>query len=524
MAEFLGRARICKEDLTCPVCMDLFSEPVTLSCGHTFCQRCADGHWSSRDPGTQCTCPTCRATFPSKPSLSRNVVLASMVCQLQTEEDARVAEGTWCCEICRHEASHRCIRCEMLLCQVHSDAHRKKKGHCLVDRTVDLNTLCCSEHGKPFELYCRWDDSLVCMVCKVAGDHEHHQLYTVEKAYMKFKNVLAREEGHLSDMQLSISTCIEELRNASNVMQNAMKQQKDGIEGKQKELHSLVDDVAAHLDRQLSDRFRFMLHQFEQQIWDLQQQMVALQESEAILKVAMQQDDTVTFLHGYKNLQDRLKSVIWVQDTLQSMAAQTETPESLDLEALIDNVKGTYFRKFYGCTPMLEVNSAHPRLLLSEDFLTATVTDLPKPYPSHADRFESHIQVLGSVGFSTGCHYWEVDLSSAERCSVGAAYASTPRKCYGPSSMLGRNPVSWCVRKAGTAISAMQDWKETVLGMAEPLQFLGLCLDYEAGTLSCYRAETMTLLHTFRTTFTKPVFPALWICWTNDSLSICPLG
>uniref|UniRef100_A0A8C4NJV0 Uncharacterized protein n=1 Tax=Eptatretus burgeri TaxID=7764 RepID=A0A8C4NJV0_EPTBU len=343
--------------LTCPVCMDLFSEPVTLSCGHTFCQRCADGHWSSQEPGTPCTCPTCRASFSSKPRLSRNVLLA------------------WCCEMCRRKASQHC-------------------------------------HGKPFELYCRWDDSLVSYLDQRPVDFIHHL------------------------------SCLPVL------------------------LAPSVCEPTVHLDHLLYKLQAFMLKEGSK-----------LERCSLFLNCPF-----ASYLprSTHQISDDDLCICLWLSVCHAD-----------------------------GCTPMLELNSAHPRLVLSEDFLTATVTDLPEPYPSHADRFESHIQVLGSVGFSTGCHYWEVDLSSAERCSVGAAYASTPRKCYGPSSMLGRNPMSWCVRKAGTAISAMQDWKETVLGTAEPLRLLGLCLDYEAGTLSCYRAETMTLLHIFRTSFNKPVFPAL---------------
>ena len=46
-----------RKHLTCAVCIDLFDEPLSLPCQHTFCKKCIYQHFNL---GGQ-TCPSCRA-------------------------------------------------------------------------------------------------------------------------------------------------------------------------------------------------------------------------------------------------------------------------------------------------------------------------------------------------------------------------------------------------------------------------------------------------------------------------------
>ncbi|KAM5125945.1 uncharacterized protein ACMZJ9_021252 [Mantella aurantiaca] len=70
---------LCSEYLYCPVCLDLFREPVTIPCGHTFCLACITQCWSLN--GMPASCPQCRSCFPQEPSpkLCKNSILSQMV-------------------------------------------------------------------------------------------------------------------------------------------------------------------------------------------------------------------------------------------------------------------------------------------------------------------------------------------------------------------------------------------------------------------------------------------------------------
>uniref|UniRef100_A0A8C8SBL6 RING-type domain-containing protein n=1 Tax=Pelusios castaneus TaxID=367368 RepID=A0A8C8SBL6_9SAUR len=47
-------------EATCPICLEYFREPVTLPCGHNFCQACISQCWEGSD--TDISCPQCRET------------------------------------------------------------------------------------------------------------------------------------------------------------------------------------------------------------------------------------------------------------------------------------------------------------------------------------------------------------------------------------------------------------------------------------------------------------------------------
>ncbi|XP_068120714.1 probable E3 ubiquitin-protein ligase TRIML1 isoform X2 [Hyperolius riggenbachi] len=70
---------LCSEYLYCPVCLDLFREPVTIPCGHTFCLTCITQCWALQ--GVPTACPQCRSSFrpESSPRLCKNSILSQMV-------------------------------------------------------------------------------------------------------------------------------------------------------------------------------------------------------------------------------------------------------------------------------------------------------------------------------------------------------------------------------------------------------------------------------------------------------------
>uniref|UniRef100_S4RSH8 B30.2/SPRY domain-containing protein n=1 Tax=Petromyzon marinus TaxID=7757 RepID=S4RSH8_PETMA len=101
-------------------------------------------------------------------------------------------------------------------------------------------------------------------------------------------------------------------------------------------------------------------------------------------------------------------------------------------------------------------------------------------------------QALCSESFSSGQHYWEVDVGSAWRC-------------------LGGSDVSWCLRKCRDSFSVLHGGVQTSLSVTEPPRRVGVHLDWGAGLLSFYSADSMALLHSFHQTFTQPLHPGLMV-------------
>lgn len=175
----------------------------------------------------------------------------------------------------------------------------------------------------------------------------------------------------------------------------------------------------------------------------------------------------------------------------------------------------------YGATLTLDPKTAHKRILLTDHFTRAVVSDEHINYPDCPERFAVCSQVLASRGFTTGRHYWEVRMTSNNFLGIGLAYGTIDRK--GPNSRLGRNNQSWCVEWFNVKLSAWHNSSESVLANPNPKR-VGVLLDYDGGTATFYNvADRAYPFHTFVFNFTKEVYPAFWIFSSGSSVNLCKL-
>lgn len=162
-------------------------------------------------------------------------------------------------------------------------------------------------------------------------------------------------------------------------------------------------------------------------------------------------------------------------------------------------------------SPSLEFSTLHPRLTLSEDLLSISYCWRRRFYPSSPQRFDSLWQVLSRDSFCAGSHYWEVDLvQAAQGWWIGAAYASLKRKGDSELCRLGWNRASWCIKRFDFEYWAFHNGEKIPIRTEDDPERVGVFLDYEAGLLSFYNVTVgMAHLHTFRSKFTEPIYPAL---------------
>uniref|UniRef100_A0A3Q3FPS3 E3 ubiquitin-protein ligase TRIM21-like n=1 Tax=Labrus bergylta TaxID=56723 RepID=A0A3Q3FPS3_9LABR len=65
-----------EDQFLCSICLDVFNDPVTTSCGHNFCKNCLTEHWNTSD---QYNCPLCKKVFNTRPELHVNTFISEMV-------------------------------------------------------------------------------------------------------------------------------------------------------------------------------------------------------------------------------------------------------------------------------------------------------------------------------------------------------------------------------------------------------------------------------------------------------------
>ncbi|XP_053269240.1 NACHT, LRR and PYD domains-containing protein 3 isoform X2 [Pleuronectes platessa] len=168
----------------------------------------------------------------------------------------------------------------------------------------------------------------------------------------------------------------------------------------------------------------------------------------------------------------------------------------------------------------LDPNTAHKDLALSEEN-TKAERWTKQPYPDHPERFDFWRQVLCQEGLSGRC-YWETEWSG--RTFIGVAYRRMCRKGEEADSWLGRNDSSWGLSCTDDGFRALHSTTNTALTVTPSSNRVAVLLDWLAGTLSFYLVSSrasLTLLHTFHTSFTEAVYPGFQLAWVGATIKLC---
>ncbi|XP_072250064.1 E3 ubiquitin-protein ligase TRIM69 [Leuresthes tenuis] len=167
--------------------------------------------------------------------------------------------------------------------------------------------------------------------------------------------------------------------------------------------------------------------------------------------------------------------------------------------------------------------TAHPNLSLSQS-RTSVWFDEDKDtsdIQANPRRFHYYYCVLGQQGFTTGRHYWEVEVGSKTAWRVGVAREDVPR---GEMATTGTSSGLWTLAMKGGSILACTDPKPTKITVSLRLVRIGVFLDCEKEEVTFYNAITMAPIYTFSMeTIMGPLFPFYNPCDTDDGMNTAPL-
>ncbi|XP_061403208.1 E3 ubiquitin/ISG15 ligase TRIM25-like isoform X2 [Lethenteron reissneri] len=503
-------------ELTCPICLDAFRCPCTLSCGHSFCLECVEDAW---DAAKSFSCPQCRVTFPQRPQLNKNFTLANLVEQRSaTEKMATVV----LCDFCNDgttAASKTCLRCDMSYCVTHVKPHQenpKLRGHVLVDPATNPEDRKCKTHRKELEFYCRQDKSLVCTTCTIAGDHKGHDVATLEDEHKTRQKQVGEETRAVEEKRREVEESVRRMEAARRDVQGSMTDETVSISVRFTRARAALDAEEKAALEQAEQKGCELLSQIEKKIAHYQREISELQAAATRLQALTQERDSLAFLQGHLEETRRTGRVT---------AAPLSAPSQEDIASL-KVLETTAVKLLYGCSPTLDTNSAHNYLQISSDLKTMTWTDASQGRPNHPHRFNSFAQALCCESFSSGHHYWEVDVGDVEWWRVGVAYGTIPRKWDRVTQLLGGSNVSWCLEKRDDNFSVFHGGEKTALSVrgAPSPRRIGLHLHWEGGLLEFYRADSMEVIHEVRQRFLQPLYPGMWVRYCNDRLEIVDLS
>ncbi|XP_062904051.1 nuclear factor 7, brain-like isoform X2 [Mobula hypostoma] len=460
-----GQVESLTEEVICPICLDFFTDPVILECGHNFCRSCITRCWEREERNS---CPECREEIADR-SLRINRALANL------SEKARKL-----------------------------NLNRKEKE----------SKLHCEEHEEELKLFCETDKTLICLICATAREHKSHNFMPVKEAIKIYKD--------------RVKSSLDSLTKKKSDFQEMEQQQKEKIAGVREQSHNVQSHITsqfAELRRIITEKEQRALrdHREEEErilspmkknLQEIQENLNSIQEEISKLQERMDQQDNIIFLME----EARRKRRISDDNHALSVTDGALLVEKFDHPYLLDKVSEEAIDSIKQVSVTLDVETAHPELEVSEDRKSVRRTWTRRSLPDTGKRFTYWPCVLGSEGFTSGRHYWEVEVTGNRCWGLGVAAESVERK---RRVRLSPETGFWIIGRDGDEMWVLTSPLSRL--SAGPIHGrVGVYLSYQSWTVSFYNAETKSHLHTFTgNKFTGKLYPFFWTVYTNEWLRIC---
>ncbi|KAM4563528.1 E3 ubiquitin/ISG15 ligase TRIM25 [Odontesthes bonariensis] len=518
-------------ELSCPICLQLFCDPVVLPCGHNYCRACIYKNVDTADITGKMLprCPECREEYQGVEFLPKNFKLCSIIegyrataPQLEEQPYTEPESTAVLCDHCidnQSVAVKTCLRCEVSLCSGHLQKHREKesfKTHTLVDPLKEVAVKGCPVHQHPLEYFCSDDMTSLCATCFVEGHHQNHDVLTFSVAEEEMRRALETRNKVISSR----------LQLIESLLQKTAEEKGASEAGGDKMVNravSLMDNMAALVD---SHRYRLctLLEEergqrrksWQRGVSSLEEQHQQLLEAQKNATQALSETDPCIFIHRFKLSEQKMRDVLTGSIDIQSNAP-------LNIKRLQTGLKTHDFRSemihFLDSLHILlnpleltfNTSTAHPSLIVSTDLHTVRSSSTKQSYLEHPERFTSAPQILCSQGLSGGQHVWMVEVGPNCMWSLGVCYKNIPRR--GDHSRLGHNSVSWRLQWKNGKLTVCTSSSNTALGETafQPVR-IEIALDYDGGTLTFSSIKgRREHLYTFKAVFKEMVFPAFSI-------------
>uniref|UniRef100_A0A8D0L314 RING-type E3 ubiquitin transferase n=1 Tax=Sphenodon punctatus TaxID=8508 RepID=A0A8D0L314_SPHPU len=375
----------------------------------------------------------------------------------------------------------------------------------------------CAKHQEPLKLFCEADEEAICVVCRESRSHKHHSVIPLEEVVQEYK---AKLEGHLDPLKKNLEAILKQkLTEEEKIdeLKNKMKLDIQEFESDFERLHQFLLGEQVLQLQQLKERYELLLARQSSNVSHLEEQGKALSRLITEAEDKSKQDG-LQLLKDIKGTFFRCENIKF-QEPEMALVDVGKKYRNYFLQDVVMRKMEKVFSKVPRAEVTLDPDTAHPRLNLSQDRHSVRLGEHWQDVPDNPKRFNSDCCVLGAQGFSSGRHYWEVEVGGRRGWAVGAARETARRK----EKTSGPHPKReiWCVGTNGKKYQALTATEQTSLSPAEKLRRFGVYLDYEQGQLCFYNAESMAHIQTFNDTFRERIFPFFRILAKGTRIRIC---
>ncbi|XP_056298278.1 zinc finger protein RFP-like isoform X2 [Pseudoliparis swirei] len=589
------------EQFLCSICLDVFTNPSTTSCGHSYCIDCISKYWNG---STIYQCPLCNKTFPKRPELQINRTLREITNEFKSmigvgngtrgggaggrgrglrggtarhmgegggipkdliaELKKRLPRATQepslpiPCETQDSESVPPTPASTPLASSVPNQTmiaspispsenaappfYLNRRRFTMIGNEISTRLPVCEIHHRGIVIYCKTDQVCVCPECETE-DHQGHDTVTLEDEWMKTKVQLSESEKDVKEMIRQRIQKIEEINLSSTEQELAVERNTAGSVCLFSELVSAIERSQAKL-METMDASRVaaalqagaMKRQLELELEELQRRESGLAE------LALSEDyihcmKTFPVISSPPPVKDwsgvSVTSDLGTGPIYRSLAAEVEKFKE---ELLI--LAGTGFAdsalapspvpyqpetmrvEDYAVDVTLDANTAHPRLLVSDDMKSVRCADRHQVVPDNPERFDRVVCVVGREAISSGRHYWEVEVGRKTDWDLGIARQSIKRK--GKIEVIPSNGY-WFLSLRNRNNYAFRSEPSTSVRLDLRPHRIGIFVDYEKGQVSFYSVDTKVHIYTFNDTFTECIYPFFSPCTNKSGKNDMPL-
>ncbi|XP_068572748.1 E3 ubiquitin-protein ligase TRIM21-like [Cebidichthys violaceus] len=530
-----------EDQFLCSICLDVFTDPVFIPCGHNFCKTCITQHWNV---SVQTQCPNCKEAFNSRPELRVNTLISEMAAQFRqsaqqkasssSSEQQAAKPGEVPCDVCtgtKLKALKSCLVCLDSYCETHLEPHLTRSGlkrHQLIDPVENLEGRMCTEHDKLLELFCKTDQMCVCMLCTYS-DHKNHDVVPLKKEYEGKKAELGKTETEFQQMIQKRRLKIDEIKHSVELSEEDADREiaegvqvftalKESVERSQAELIDTIKEKQRKTEKQAEG----FIKELEQEICELKKRITEVEQLSC-------SEDHLHLLQSLRTLNTAPPTKNWTgvrvsppsyEGTVVRAVNQLEKTISEQMKKLLTEAELKRVQQS-AVDVTLDPDTAQPELILSDDGKQVKHGDVRKNLPDNSKRFNSCVSVLAKQSFNSGRFYYEVQVEGKTEWDSGVARESINRKgIITPTPQKGY----WTIcLKNENEYKAFAD-PQVRLSLKSRPQKVGVFVDHEEGLVSFYDVKSTALIYSFTgCCFTEKLYPFFSPGLNNGGKNSAPL-
>ncbi|XP_041935226.1 nuclear factor 7, brain-like isoform X2 [Alosa sapidissima] len=447
-----------KANLTCPICCDIFRDPVTLKCSHSFCQECLQKYWKDLDVPL---CPICRKKCSSEePTLS--LAFKSL--------------------------------CESLKS---------------VNTTTGRDDVC-SLHGEKLKLFCYEENQPICVICYDSEQHKKHKCSPIQEAAQDLKIKLRTGIEVLEESLLVLNKAKEDNEKVTNMVKTHVQTVEQEVRQEFRKFYQFLQTEEAKWITFLQEMEKQKCSGVEKNLAKLHQKITRLSDTIQVMKQEIEEENSA-FLKNYSMNNERIKN-----SAVEPIRKVPEVHcEDITLPGSLFTVWAQMKDLIQKPPVMLDPLTASSQLIISEGCTTVTYSKQRLSVPDNPERL--YVGVLGSQGYTAGLHCWDVGVGNSNKWTLGVIEENVDRKELLKMEPSGR---FWSIRLSdGVYRVGVRGQPQIAVRYVPSIR---IWLDYDKGLVKFCDPHRNCTLYSYTCKFKEKVFPYFCSGDPNCPMSLFP--